>query len=163
MTKFPAPPPPHSPSSGNSGHQPHRLGKHKPLLGIIGLVALLAFTVHACVTDQKKKEIQRAIAKMDKFETDWNSDLQIATATSRIALAGPVMKLREREEELASREVPECLSKGKTAFLAHMRASIQAFTSFMADREYTSSAHMLEAAKQIETYNKSKAQCEKLL
>lgn len=100
---------------------------------------------------------------MDKFETDWNSDLQIASATSRIALAGPVMKLREREEELASREVPECLSKGKTAFLAHMRASIQAFTSFMADREYASSAHMIEAAKQIETYNKSKAQCEKLL
>ena len=100
---------------------------------------------------------------MDEFVTDWEADLQIASATSRIALSAPVMKLREREEELTNTKVPECLEKGETVFLAHIRASIQAFTSFMADQEYLSTMHMSEAASKIDAYNKSKAICEKLL
>jgi hypothetical protein len=133
------------------------------VLGILGGVAFLSIAIHSCVADQKKRQVQRAVARMDMFVTDWNSDLQIASATSRIALAGPVMKLREREEELASTKVPECLVSGKTAFLAHIRSSIQGFTSFMLKQEYISTMHMLEASNQIDAYNKSKELCEKLL
>jgi hypothetical protein len=127
------------------------------------VVAIIGIGAYLFYKDQQRKEIKQAIIRMDRLEADWTSDMQIAAATSRIALSGPVMKLREREEELTNLKVPECLSEGKTAMLSHMRESIQAFTSFMADRESESTDHMIEAARKAEVYGKEKQNCQKLL
>ena len=134
--------------------------KYAPALSAIGIAIILGLGIHACVADQRKREIKSAVSRMDAFTKDWNADLQIASATSRIALAGPVMKLREREEQLAKAEVPECLAKSKSELMAHVRASIESFTSFMADQEYLSSFKTSEAVRHLESYAKSKAECE---
>jgi hypothetical protein len=137
--------------------------KQIPLLGALGALAIMVLGIYLFVIDQQRKEIKQALARMDRLEADWTSDMQIASATSRIALAGPVLKLREREEELMNLKVPECLGKGKTAMLSHMRKSIQAFTSFMAQEEFTSTSHMAEAAKKAADYKEGKKDCEKLI
>jgi len=133
------------------------------LLSILGVVSIITLGIYLFFKDQQRKEIKQALNRMERLEADWKSDVEIASATSRIALSGPVMKLREREEELTNLKVPECLSKGKAAMLSHMRESIQAFTSFMADREYESTGHMIEAAKKVVAYGKEKQNCEKLV
>ncbi len=137
--------------------------KYVQLLGAMATVIFIGFAIHACVADQKRKDVSNAAMKMDEFIKNWDSDLQIASATSRIALAGPVMKLREREEELAKYKAPECLSKSKSALMAHVRASIEAFTAFMVDQELLSSQHMAEASKHLDSYSRLKAACENSL
>ena len=159
ILQAPPPPPPPRPIEVEK----RRAGgpkKHAPLLGAVGISIVLGLVIHACVADQKKKEIKSASAKLDDFTRDWIADLEIASATSRIALAGPVMKLREREEQLAKAKAPECLAKIKSELMAHVRASIEAFTSFMADQEYLSTYHTSEASKHLVSYGKSKAKCE---
>lgn len=133
------------------------------MLAIVGFVSFVGLGLNLYIADQRRKETREALSRMEKLEKDWYSDVQIASATGRIALAGPVLKLREREEELSNRDVPDCLVKAKTAFLAHMRASIESFTSFMADEEIMSSGHMIEAAKQMTLYQKAKGLCDKNL
>ena len=130
------------------------------LLSAIGVAVALGLVVNAYLADQKKQEIKRAAASMDAFARDWNADMQVASATSRIALAGPVMKLRDREEQLAKTRVPECLAKSKAELVAHVRLSIEAFTSFMADQEYLSSYQAGEAIKHLRLYSQFKAKCE---
>lgn len=137
--------------------------KYIPLLAIVGFVAFVGLGLNLYIADQRRKETREALSRMEKLEKDWYSDVQIASATGRIALAGPVLKLREREEALSNRDVPACLAKAKTAFLAHMRASIESFTSFMADEEIMSSGHMIEATKQMNLYQKAKGLCDKSL
>jgi hypothetical protein len=137
--------------------------KYVQLLGAIATIVVIGFVIHACVADQRRTDVRNAAMKMDEFIKDWDSDLQIASATSRIALAGPVMKLREREEELAKYKAPECLSKGKSALMAHVRASIESFTTFMADQELLSSYHMTEASKHLDSYSRLKSACENSL
>jgi hypothetical protein len=96
---------------------------------------------------------------MSKILENWQSDLQIASATSRITLAGPLMKLREREEELDRLEVPRCLSASKAKLLAYMRAYIDSFTSFMSENESASLEHILQAGKSLASYVKLQDQC----
>jgi hypothetical protein len=158
LTKPPPPPPPPR-LRENSENWLSWPRQNTHLLAAFAAVTALAVVIHACTESQNRKQILRAGDRMSKILDNWQSDLQIASATSRIALAGPLMKLREREEELEKLEAPGCLSASKAKLLAYMRAYISSFTSFMSEDESASTEHLLQAAMSMNTFYKLQDQC----
>lgn len=157
------PPPPPLPSDSDFESSNGLFNGHIKKMGVpVVIVLATVLSVFACNEFQAHRQriaTDKALSKLIAFETDWAADLQIASATSRIALAGPVIRLREREKELEEINVPECLKRSREELLAHVRETISAFTSFMSEEQDTMNVHSFLSQKHLTAYTESKKTC----
>ncbi|MBI2570313.1 MAG: hypothetical protein HYV63_25200 [Candidatus Schekmanbacteria bacterium] len=84
----------------------------------IGAMAFLA----GCGESVKSR--QHGAAELDALEQRWKDSLQVAEATSRIALSGPVMSLQAIRREVPTLQTSACLKEAGKLLGESMDASI---------------------------------------
>jgi len=112
--------------------------KRKLLWIAIPLVMLIVTTIALgywyyflgpCGVDRVEKSLDR----IDRINNKWLSSIELASSTSRIALAVPVSYLQAIRQELYDLVVPVCLDKAKDHLGYSMKFGIDGFLAFMAD------------------------------
>lgn len=81
----------------------------------------------------------KGVEDLTKIENRWVDTYDLASSTSRIALATPVSQLQEVKRDLLAVEVSECLTPAKEALSAYMDMHIKNFLYFMANQNISSS------------------------
>ncbi len=81
----------------------------------------------------------KGVEDLTKIENRWVDTYDLASSTSRIALATPVSQLQEVKRDLLAVEVSECLTPAKEALSAYMDMYIKNFLYFMANQNISSS------------------------
>lgn len=73
----------------------------------------------------------KGVEKLNEMEKRWEDANNLASSTSRIALATPVANLQDLKNELDAVEVSECLAPAKKALYDAMNLNIDSFLMFM--------------------------------
>ena len=81
----------------------------------------------------------KGVEDLTKIENRWVDTYDLASSTSRIALATPVSQLQEVKRDLLTVEVSECLTPAKEALSSYMDMHIKNFLYFMANQNISSS------------------------
>ena len=81
----------------------------------------------------------KGVEELNNIENRWVDTYDLASSTSRIALATPVSQLQEVKRDLQTTEVSECLKPAKEALSSYMNMHIKNFLNFMADQEISNS------------------------
>lgn len=95
------------------------------------------------------------------IEQKWQDGIQLAGATSRIALSTPVANLQSVKRELAGVQVGKCLQKAKGELDEHMSLMIKAFVQFMSKEESSSNSTIEEGMEKLKSYRASRDLCTK--
>jgi hypothetical protein len=112
-----------------------------------------------CARQEENRKAKQASLQLEQLTSEWNIDKQIALNTSRIALAVPVMKLRDHAKTVDQTNLPSCFNEAKASLRKHMDSVIEAFTRFMGDSEATISTQFIEAELYLSKYKKSLSTC----
>ena len=83
-----------------------------------------------------EEEIPGYMDQMADYAEEWKDAYKIATATSRIALSGPVGELQEIRREASKVVPPECVAEEHDSYLEGMDTYIGMILDFMADSEF---------------------------
>ena len=83
--------------------------------------------------DAKKRQdaLQVSLRAVDDLLARWGDAMQIASSTSRVALATPVGVLQSIKREAEQLTVPPCLDSGKAELVKSMEASVEGYLVFM--------------------------------
>ena len=122
---------------------------------------LVGFSFSYCTSIDKSKRAEAAKNRLDKLVSEWDIDRKIANNTSRIALAAPVMKLRDHAVALDQLILPECFEPASVLLRKHMDTSIEAFTEFMGDSDANVASYFAEAEKHKNNYQAALLKCTK--
>lgn len=120
------------------------------------LISILIVALSACSLFEPK---DKGLKELKAVEQKWQDGLQLAGATSRIALSTPVSNLQSIKRELVGVEVGKCLQKAKTELDEHMELMIQAFVEFMSKDESSSNWNMEKGMEKLKTYRISRDSC----
>lgn len=84
--------------------------------------------------DRERAEIKKSINELNAIFEKWGDADKLATSAPRVALAGPVARLQEIKRETAAMNIAPCLLDAKTALVEGMSLRIDAYVSFMQQR-----------------------------
>lgn len=121
----------------------------------------VGFSFSYCTSIDKSKRAEAAKNRLDKLVSEWDIDRKIANNTSRIALAAPVMKLRDQAVALDQLILPECFETASILLRKYMDTSIEALTEFMGDSDANVAIYFLEAEKYKNDYQAALDKCTK--
>lgn len=93
------------------------------------------------------ERVRESLKAIGALTQRWDDEEIIARTTPRIALAGPVSKLRSTQRELEGLEVAPCLVVARHYRIEAMKASLDMFRAFMADLDFGVFAAQIEAEK----------------
>lgn len=126
--------------------------RHQKGFGLFHVIILLLIGIplgvaaqHYFKTEAKKKEVeQQRLAQLAQIEqtskeleaikqiaSEYRSAVQLAGATSRIALATPVQRIQDAHQRLKKQEVSGCAITSRGLLDVEMTMVEQAFISFM--------------------------------
>ena len=160
-------------------------------ISVVKIILVLMFSVVALIgasaymkAAAKKQEVQRQQVEADKLHSErakalselqqlgslsseYSSAIQLASATSRIALAGPVQRLQDIHQRVKKAPVSNCAVTARTALDYQMSLVEQAFITFMSDSEALgkeiSGLYFKDAVAKKEEYKSVAAACERVL
>jgi Tfp pilus assembly protein PilE len=84
--------------------------------------------------EKERNEIKKSISDLETTFEKWSDADKIASSAPRVALAGPVARLQEIKRETAAMNFAPCLANAKTALVEGMSLRIDAYVSFMQQR-----------------------------
>ncbi|ENU87730.1 hypothetical protein F972_02996 [Acinetobacter sp. CIP 102529] len=111
------------------------------------LPVLICSTLLIGCKNQQEVEVEakdKGVEELNNIENRWVDTYDLASSTSRIALATPVSQLQEVKRDLLTTEVSECLKPAKEALSSYMNMHIKNFLNFMADQEISNSISSLK-------------------
>src|SRR3954471_24894000 len=76
---------------------------------------------------------RKGLSDLAKIEQRWSDGVELAGATSKIALSPQVATLQTIRRDLNALEVDDCLALAKTSYVQHMNYVIAGFLAFMRD------------------------------
>lgn len=107
--------------------------------------------------------LQGALKKVDDLSSRWADAARVAGATSRIALSGPVSNLQSLRREAKELTVPPCLDTGKEALLQSMDLTLEAYMTFMVQKdkvgELLANALFEKATEAMKGFSDARASC----
>lgn len=80
-----------------------------------------------------KSEYEKSIAALGAIHARWIDTVKLAESTSRVALSTPLASLQQIKRDTDSLLVPDCYTAKKTALVAHMESTIEAFIAFLSN------------------------------
>jgi hypothetical protein len=109
--------------------------------------------------DMDRKKMQG----MDQVVQRWSDAFRVASATPKIALAGPVSQLQAIRRDAVNTEVPDCLLLGKLALMESMNETLEAFIMFMRSSDASNKpavdARFDQAGKRLQQYASARNRC----
>lgn len=158
--------------------------QHQKGFGLFHVIILLLIGIPLGVAVQhyfKKAEAEKMrlaeVARIEKtskdldaigqIATEYRNAVQLASVTSRIALATPVQRIQDVHQRLKSKEVSGCAAISKVLLDAEMTLVEQAFISFMegsdsVNKEISESMFRSAGQKKV-AYSISVSECQKEL
>lgn len=115
--------------------------------------------------EHENDALKKSMAGLRDIESRWKDARRVATASSRIALSGPVASLQAIRREADTLVVPPCADLAKSELLKSMGFTVDAFFSFM--REEGEMANILagalldDADKAYKSYEQGLTACPK--
>lgn len=107
--------------------------------------------------ERNLESVTAEAASLQDMKRRWDAAVEVASSTSRIALAGQVTRLQDLAEELRNAEFTSCVRFARSALVTYQEYTIRAFVLFMGKE---SPEGMFEAARTpLELYAEELASC----
>ena len=97
------------------------------------LVPVLAALATGCGDSAASRS--KGVEELDAIKARWDDAVEVAGATPRIALSGPVTNLQQIRRDLDAAALSECLGDARKALAGSMDVTIPATLAFMADND----------------------------
>lgn len=80
-------------------------------------------------------DTEQVARNLEEIAERWDDAFDVASSTSRIAMAGPISDMQTIRRETRNQVWPECAQKAQQELVGWMDESIDAFTAFMAQED----------------------------
>jgi len=84
--------------------------------------------------EKERADIKISVTDLKAIFEKWGDADKLASSSPRVALAGPVARLQEIKRETGAMNIAPCLKDAKTALVEGMSLRIDAYVSFMQQR-----------------------------